>query len=510
MLGGVHGHMQTSGATFGELLKRHRLAAGLTQEGLAEAAALSREAVSALERGGRQFPRTDTVELLANALSLVGEERTALRAVAARPSVPRHPARAAVLAPQVPASGGRPRLPVALTSLIGRTPELTHASTRLVRDKVRLLTITGPAGVGKSHLALELAWTCREAFADGALFVDVASVRSPEQLCDAAAKMLGLANPASSGTCDSIIAHLQDKQMLVVLDNFEQLLSAASILVEVLAACPGIAFAVTSRGILHVRGEELLAISPMFVPPSSTWASLHDLARTPAVALFLARAQAVVPDFQLTEENADDVVAICRHLDGLPLALELAAFRVRLLPPRALLRRLERRLPTLTDSARDVPARHRTLRAALAWSYELLAPRDRALFRCLSLFEHGATLSDITAVWRMSCAVETQPDDDVEILEGLAALADQGLIRQEGLESAEPRVAMLETIREYGLELLTAANELDSAVRACTNYYLPRLEAGELEAWWPTPTAARLAPSPAECLSTPEVFAQIG
>jgi predicted ATPase/transcriptional regulator with XRE-family HTH domain len=510
MLVAVRAMMQRSGAAFGELLKRSRLATGLTQEGLAEAAAISREAISALERGGRKFPRADTVELLANALSLVGDERAALRAAAARPSVPRNAEREMVVAPRAPTSGGSPSLPIALTPLIGRMPELAHASTRLVRDKVRLLTITGPAGVGKSRLALELAWTCREAFADGAVFLDVASVQSHEQLSAAAARFFGLPRPPGSYPCESVVAHLRDKHMLVVLDNFEQLLSAASILVEVLAECPSIAVVVTSRGILHVRGEELLAISPMFVPQSTTWASLQDLARTPAVALFLARAQAVRPDFQLTEANAGDVVAICRHLDGLPLALELAALRVRLLPPRALLRRLERRLPTLTDGARDVPERHRTLRGALAWSYELLAPRDQALFRCLSLFENGATLSDITAVWRLSYAIEAQPDDDVEILEGLAALADQGLIRQEGLEGAEPRFAMLETIREYGLELLIAANELDTTVRACTNYYLPRLEAGELEAWWPTPTAARLAHSPAECLSTPEVFAQIG
>jgi predicted ATPase len=298
--------------------------------------------------------------------------------------------------------------------------------------------------------------------------------------------------------------------MLVVLDNFEQLLSAASLLASVLEACPGIAVVVTSRGILHVRGEVLLAISPMFVPQRGSWTSLEELALTPAVALFVARAQAVRADFQLTETNADDVVAICRHLDGLPLALELAAVRIRLLPPRALLRRLEHRLPMLTDGARDMPERHRTLRAALAWSYQLLAPRDQAFFRCLSLFERGATLSDIAAVWRLSRTVHAQGDDDGEILEGLAALSDQGLIRHEELASAEPRVAMLETIREYGLELLIAANELDSTVRACTNYYLPRLETGELEAWWPTPAAAPRARPPAGCLSTPQVFAQLG
>jgi predicted ATPase/transcriptional regulator with XRE-family HTH domain len=502
--------MHRSGAAFGGLLKRHRLAAGLTQEGLAEAAALSREAVSALERGGRQFPRADTIELLANALSLLGDERVALRAAAARPSVPRNPDRAVVAPPRAPASRGRPPLPVALTPLIGRLPELTHASTRLVRDRVRLLTITGPAGVGKSRLALELALTCREAFADGALFLDVASLRSVEQLTAAAARALGLPEPAGSQPCEYVSGHLRDKRMLVVLDNFEQVLSAAPFLASVLAACPEIAVVVTSRGILHIRGEVLLAISPMFVPQSSGWASLEDLAQTPAVALFVARAQAIRPDFQLTEANAHEVVAICRHLDGLPLALELAALRIRLLPPRALLRRLERRLPTLTDGARDLPERHRTLRAALAWSYELLAPRNQALFRCLSLFEHGATVSDIAGVWRLSCADDAQADGDSAILEGLTALTDQGLLRHDELEGPEPRVAMLGTIREYGLELLIAANELDTTARACTNYYLPQLEAGELEAWWPTPTVARAARPPAECLSTPDVFSQIG
>jgi predicted ATPase len=335
-------------------------------------------------------------------------------------------------------------------------------------------------------------------------------VRSPEKLGDVIARTFDMPGASRSPTCEDVISHLCDRNVLLILDNFEQLVSAGPVLAEVLAACPGIAVVVTSRGILRVRGEELLAISPLFVPRSAGWTSLEDLAATPAVALFLARAQAVRPDFRLTESNAEDVVAICRHLDGLPLALELAALRVRLLPPGALLRRLERRLATLTDGARDVPERHRTLRAALAWSYELLAARDQALFRCLSLFEHGATLSDIAAVWRMSYAVNAESDDDDEILEGLTALVDQGLLRHEELAGAEPRIAMLETIREYGLELLIAANELDSTVRACTNYYLQQLETGELEAWWPTPTAARRAWQRAECLSTPEVFAQIG
>jgi predicted ATPase/DNA-binding XRE family transcriptional regulator len=504
--------MQRSRAGFGELLRRHRLAAGLTQEGLAEAAALSREAVSALERGGRHFPRTDTVELLANALCLVGDQRAELRTAAARPSIPRNPAAEGRGARRAPALPVAPPLPTPLTQLIGRKAELAHASKRLVQEKVRLLTINGPAGVGKSRLAQELACTCREAYADGALFIDVALLRSPEELGGALRRILGLREPPlGTDPCEDVIAHLRDKQMLVVLDNFEQLLSAASVLANVLAACPDLALVVTSRGMLHVRGEELLAISPMFVPRSAAWGSLEDLAQTPAVALFVDRAQAVRPDFQLNEANAEDVVAICRHLDGLPLALELAALRVRLLPPRALLRRLERRLPTLTDGAHDVPERHRTLRAALAWSYELLAPRDQALFRCLSLFQHGATLNEIAAVWRMSSAVAAQTDDDGEILEGLSALADQGLLRYEESAGAEPRLAMLQTIREYGLELLIAAHELDSTARACTNHYLPQLETGELEPWWPTPMASRRAPRPMQaCLSTPEVFAQIG
>jgi predicted ATPase/DNA-binding XRE family transcriptional regulator len=501
--------MKKSGATFGELLKRNRLAAGLTQEGLAEAASLSREAVSALERGGRQFPRADTVELLAAALSLAGDERAALCAAAARPSVPRNPGREVRAAPRALTSGSIAGLPVALTPLIGRAAELAHAATRLARDKVRLLTISGPAGVGKSRLALELAWTCRAAFADGVLFADVGSLRSLNELSAAVAQILSLPEGSVSDPCDELIAHLQHKHMLVVLDNFEQLASAASVLAKVLAVCPDLVLVVTSRGILHVRGEELLAISPMFVPRSGAWASLEDLGQTPAVALFVARAQAVRPDFQLTESNAEEVVAICRHLDGLPLALELAASRIRLLPPPALLRRLERRLPTLTYGGRDVPERHRTLRAALAWSYELLAPRDQGLFRCLSLFEHGATLGDIAAVWQMSYASNADNDDDSQVLEGLAALADQGLIRLEEPGGSEPHVAMLETIREYGLELLIAANELDSTVRACTNYYLPQLEAGEFKPWWPTPVGPRLAWPPTECLPTHEALAQI-
>jgi predicted ATPase len=502
--------MQRSVSRFGELLRCNRLGAGFTQEGLAEAAALSREAVSALERGGRQFPRADTVELLANALSLVGHDREALRAAAVRPSVTASRTPKPAAAQPAPAAADGPRMPVPLTPLIGREIELAHGSTRLVNDKVRLLTITGPAGVGKSRLALELAWDCREAFADGAVFIDVAAVHSADKLGETLAQTFGMSEVLDSRSFEDVISHLRDRNLLLVLDNFEHLLGAAPSLAEVLAACPAIAVVVTSRGILHVRGEELLAISPMFVPQPDGWASLEELARGPAVALFVARAEAVRPDFRLTEANADDVVAICRRLDGLPLALELAALRTRLLLPGALLRRLERRLPTLTDGARDLPERHRTLRAALAWSYELLAPRDQALFRCLSLFQNSATLHDIAAVWRWSYGADAQTDDDSEILEGLTALANQGLLRHEEPEDGEPRVAMLETIREYGLELLIDANELDSTVLACTNHYLAQLEAGEVEPWWPTPAAGRRAWPPVECLSTDDVFARIG
>jgi non-specific serine/threonine protein kinase len=257
--------------------------------------------------------------------------------------------------------------------------------------------------------------------------------------------------------------------VLLLLDNFEHLLGAADVLSLLLTACPKIKLLITSRAVLQLRGEQVLPIAPFPIPTAD--APLEVLAASPAMALFLERAHAVQPEFALTPENAADIVAICRRLDGLPLALELAAARIRLLPPRALLARLERRLPILVGGARDLPERQRTLRTALAWSYNLLPSAEQDLFRRFGVFAGGATLKAVETV----CRVE----GEVNALHRVAALVDHSLLRRQDGAAVEPRFDMLETIREFALELLAASGERDATARAHTSHYLALAEAGE-------------------------------
>jgi predicted ATPase/transcriptional regulator with XRE-family HTH domain/uncharacterized protein HemY len=467
----------TPPATFARLLRRYRLENGLTQEALAERARLSREAVSALERGERQYPRPDTVELLAEALELPDEERDALLAAATRPLRPRTdpPPTTMPAGEVVPAAPmiHAPQLPVPPTSLLGRAEELANVRALLIEEGTRLLTLSGPGGVGKTRLALAVATTCRDAFADGVVFVPLASHTAPALLADTIAHAAGAHEQGDRRPEEALVAHLRDRRLLLVLDNFEHLLPAAPLLAELLAACPCLTLLVTSRSILRLRGEQVLPVPPLPLPDATSSPAVEALATAAAVALFLDRARAVWPEFALTPENAADVGAICRRLDGLPLAIELAAARIRLLPPRALLARLERRLPTLTGGPRDLPERQRTLCAALAWSYDLLSRAEQALLRRLSVFAGGATLEAVETVCRLDSAQEA------DALEWLAALVDHSLLRQEEPESGEPRLVMLETVRDYGLEQLAASGEREATEEAHARYYLALAEAAE-------------------------------
>ncbi len=320
-----------SGTTmaFGELLRRLRGGAGLSQENLAERAGLSRNGISDLERGLRQAPRFETVRLLADGLGLGEDERTTLLA-AARP----------VLWEPTPAAQetrSRVALPAPLTRLIGRETELRTLQDRLQDDGVRLLTLTGPGGVGKTRLALRVAQELPPRFTDAVVFVPLASVTDATFVPSAVAQALGVREHGDRPIGERVVAALRDRQSLLVLDNFEHVLSAATFVVDLLGACPALTILVTSRTTLGVSGEHRFPVLPMPLPDRATTVTTTALCQVDAVQLFVARAHAALPSFTLTDENAGAVAEICRHLDGLPLAIELAAARVPVLLPQALL-----------------------------------------------------------------------------------------------------------------------------------------------------------------------------
>jgi predicted ATPase/DNA-binding XRE family transcriptional regulator len=460
---------------FGQWLRERRESLDMTREDLAAKVSCARVTIAKIEHGERR-PSKQVAERLAQALRLPAEEYPAFVRwargldnestssddegnIEAQPDEPQEE----IIGTESPASF----LPSPPTSLIGREQEITEARNKLWRTNVRLLTLTGPPGIGKTRLGLAVAGALRGEFEHGVWFVPLAPLTGPGLVASSIAQALGVQENPGQPIEDTLCDHVRDRRMLLLLDNFEHVGPAAPLVGRMLSVAPGLKVLATSRALLHVYGEHELPVRPLSLPDPASTPTVGELAECSSVALFVARTQAVKPDFRLSTQNARTVAEICVRLDGLPLAIELLAARAKLFAPDAMLARLDQRLSLLTGGPRDRDSRQQTLRGAIDWSYDILEANEQALFRHISVFAGGCELAALEAVHPMPGGA----------LDGAESLVDKSLLVPGEQAGDEPRFGMLETLREYALERLVELGEIEQARQRHAEYYASFAEA---------------------------------
>jgi predicted ATPase/transcriptional regulator with XRE-family HTH domain len=367
-------------------------------------------------------------------------------------------------------------VPTFITSLIGREQDVSNVCELLWQSEVRLLTLVGTGGVGKTRLALQVAAEMRTSFADGVCCVPLASVSDPSLVIPTIAEALDIKQIGKRPLFEQVKLSLRDRRILLILDNFEQVVATAPKVEELLTYCPTLTVIVTSRSILHLQGEQVYTVFPLALPPPGQLPASESLSQYGAVTLFLRRARNAMPSLRLSTTNLHTITEICRHLDGLPLAIELAAARVRLLPLQALLSHLKHGLQVLSEGAHTLPERQQTLHNTLKWSYELLSSEEQCLFRRLSVFSGGWTLDAAEAIWKVGQGMEGRK---LTAFEGVAALLDKSMLQQVEQDGEEPRLQMLVTVRVFGQECLLASGEDELIRYTHAQYYLALTEQAE-------------------------------
>jgi predicted ATPase/DNA-binding XRE family transcriptional regulator len=466
--------------TFGNWLRQRRKELHLTQQELAERMACSSAMVRKIEAGERVASQ-QMAETLAESLDIVAQERAAFVQFAKGRLSGGEAERE--LWQTLHATQPRPtNLARPLTSLIGREQELESLRKLILSSGERLFTLTGPPGIGKTHLSLEAGVELLDYFEDGIFFISLEAINDPDLVPTVIAQGLGAEGAATSSPAQQLALFLGEKQMLLVLDNFEQVLDAALFVTALISSCPRLKVLVTSRESLHVQGEQHFPVPPLGLPGEAErhGGSAQTLAPYPAIELYVQRARAVKPDFVLTNDNAAAIAAICTRLDGIPLAIELAAARIRLFSPQEMLVRLastgrgasqansalDSRYSVLSEGPRNLPARQRTLRAAIDWSYKLLKEEEQILFARLGVFVGGFTLSAAQAVCNPHADLKS------DIVEGIESLLDKSLLKREEVVDGESRFTMLETLHNYALDVLRASGELHMLRTHHAHYYL--------------------------------------